>query len=252
MLVAVTALTLLLGLAVGSFLNVVAWRLPRGESLSHPGSHCPGCDHPVRARDNVPVLSWLLLRGRCRDCGVAISRRYPIVEAGTALLWAAVVVAFWGDEARIALGIGLVTLMVPVILIDYDFRIIPNKLTAPFAVLAIVLGVALDLDGVPEQLIAGAAAGGFFLLAALAYPRGMGMGDVKLAGVMGLYLGRAVAPAIFLGLIGGVVVGGIIIARLGSAQGRKTAVPFGPFLAAGSLIALFVGDALVDAYTDTF
>ena len=249
---ATSVLALFVGLAVGSFLNVVAWRLPRGESLAHPPSHCPGCGHPVRPRDNVPILSWLLLRGRCRDCGTSISKRYPLVEGCTALLWVAVVVVAWDDAARIALGIALMTLMVPVVLIDYDFRIIPNKLTAPFAALALVIGLALDLDGVPEQLIAAAAAGGFFLLAALAYPRGMGMGDVKLAGVMGLYLGRAVAPAIFLGLIGGVLVGALIIARVGAAAGRKTAVPFGPFLAAGAVIAFFVGDALVDAYTRTF
>ena len=252
MLVAAIVLAALLGLAVGSFLNVVAYRLPRGESLDHPASHCPECGHPVRPRDNVPVLSWLLLRGRCRDCGTAISRRYPIVEASTAVLWVAVVAAKWDDAAEIALGIALVTLLIPVILIDLDVRLIPNKLTGPFAVLALIIGLALDLDGVPEQLIAAAAAGGFFLLAALLYPRGMGMGDVKLVAVMGLYLGRAVAPAIFLGLIGGVVVGAIIVSRVGARAGRKTAVPFGPFLAAGALVALFVGDALVDAYTGTF
>ncbi len=249
---AAIVLAAVLGLAVGSFLNVVAWRLPRGESLAHPPSACPACGTAIRPRDNVPVVSWLLLRGRCRACAAPISPRYPLVEATTAVLWVAVVIARWDDAAEIALGIALVTLMVPVVLIDLDHRLIPNKLTGPFAVLAVVIGLVLDLDGVPEQLIAGAAAGGFFLLTALAYPRGMGMGDVKLAGVMGLLLGRAVAPAIFIGLIGGVVVGAVIIARLGAAQGRKTAVPFGPFLAAGAVIAVFVGDALVDAYTSTF
>jgi leader peptidase (prepilin peptidase) / N-methyltransferase len=242
----------LLGLAIGSFLNVVAWRLPRGESLASPRSRCPSCEAPIRPYDNVPVLSWLLLRGRCRECGVAIAARYPVVEAATAVLYAAVVAAKWGDPAAIALGLALVTVLVPVTLIDLEHRIIPNKLTGPFAVLAVALGLALDPGGVPEQLIAGAAAGGFFLAAVLAYPRGMGMGDVKLAGVMGLYLGRAVAPALFVALIAGVVVGAVIIARKGAREGRKTAVPFGPFLALGAIVALFAGDALVDGYVDRF
>jgi len=244
--------TLAAGLTIGSFLNVVAWRLPRGESLVAPGSHCPGCEAPVRPRDNVPVVSWLLLRGRCRDCNTGIAARYPLVEGATAILWIAVVAAKWGDPAQLALGLALVTLMVPVVLIDLEHRLIPNKLTGPFAVLAVALGLALDPGFVPEQLIAGLAAGGFFLLAALAHPRGMGMGDVKLAAVMGLYLGRAVAPAIFLGLIAGVLVGAAIIARVGQAEGRKTAVPFGPFLALGAIAALFAGAPVMDAYLDRF
>ena len=248
----VAILALLLGLAIGSFLNVVIYRLPRGESLASPPSHCPGCDAPVRPRDNVPVLSWLLLGGKCRSCGEPISRRYPLVEALTGLLYFAVVLAKWDDAADIALGIALVTLLVPMTFIDYDTRKIPNKLLAPFAVLALVLGLSLDIDFVPEQLIAAAAGFAFFLVAALAYPAGMGMGDVKLVGVLGLYLGRAVAPAIFIGLIAGVVVGAIIIARVGRAAGRKTAVPFGPFLAFGAVVALFVGEDAVDSYVDTF
>ncbi len=246
------AFAALLGLAVGSFLNVVVHRLPLGESLSHPGSRCPACGHEVRARDNIPVLSWLLLRGRCRDCGAPISPRYPLLEAATAVLWVAVVVALWDDAAAIALGIVLVTLMVAVVPIDLEHRLILNKLTYPAAALAVVLGLVLDPGFVPEQLIAGAAAGGFFLIAALAYPQGMGLGDVKLATVMGLYLGRAVAPAIFIALITGVLVGVVVIARLGSERGRKVKVPFGPFLALGSVVAIFAGDALVDSYVDTF
>jgi leader peptidase (prepilin peptidase)/N-methyltransferase len=250
--VIVAAPAALFGLLIGSFLNVVAWRLPRGESLVAPGSHCPACDAPVRPYDTVPVLSWLLLRGRCRACHGAISARYPIVEAVTAGLYAAVIVARWGDGAQIALGLALVTLLVPMTLIDLEHRLIPNKLTAPFAVLAIALGLALDASFVPEQLIAGAAAGGFFLLAAVAHPKGMGMGDVKLAGVLGLYLGRAVAPAIFVALITGVVVGMAIIARKGTTEGRRTAVPFGPFLAVGALVAFFAGNGLMDAYLERF
>src|SRR5215210_489530 len=241
----------LAGLLVGSFLNVVAYRLPRGESLAHPRSRCPSCGEPIRPYDNIPVVSWLLLRGRCRHCGAPISARYPAVELATAVLYA-LVVALKDEPVEIALGLMLVTALVPITLIDLELRLIPNKITLPAAIAAIVAGVVLDIGFVPEQLIAGAAAGGFFLLAALAYPRGMGMGDVKLAGMLGLYLGRAGAPAIFAGLIAGVVVGAVIIARKGAREGRKTAVPFGPFLALGGLLGLFAGDAVVGAYLDRF
>jgi leader peptidase (prepilin peptidase)/N-methyltransferase len=245
------AFAALLGLVIGSFLNVVVWRLPRGESLVSPPSRCPGCETPIRPYDNVPVLSWLMLRGRCRSCGERISVRYPLVELLTAALYVAVVAAKWDDAADIALGIAFVTLLVPVTLIDYEHRIIPNRLLAPFAILALVLGLALDSDFVVEQLLAGLAGGGFFFLAVLAYPRGMGMGDVKLAGVMGLYLGRAVGPGIFMGLIAGVLVSVVIIARQGAAA-RKTKIPFGPFLAIGGVLGLFFGDSLADSYADRF
>jgi leader peptidase (prepilin peptidase) / N-methyltransferase len=239
------------GLLVGSFLNVVAYRLPRGESLVHPRSRCPQCDTQLRAIDNVPVVSWLLLRGRCHHCGAPISARYPLVELTTGALYAGVV-ASQDDGARIVLGLLLVTALVPITLIDLDHRIIPNRITGPAAIAALVVIAALDRDFLVEAVIAAAAGGGFFLIAAILYPRGMGMGDVKLAGVLGLYLGRAVAPAILIALIGGVLVGAAIIARKGATEGRKTAVPFGPFLAAGGMIAFFVGNELVDAYLDTF
>src|SRR5947208_2722918 len=205
--VAAIVLAALGGLIIGSFLNVVAYRLPRGESLAHPPSHCPSCDAPIKPYDNVPVLSWLLLRGRCRACGATISPRYPLVEALTGALYALVMWARWDDASGIALGILLVTALIPIALIDFEYRIIPNRITGPAAVVAIVIGLALDMDFVGEQLIAGAAAGGFFLVAAIAYPRGMGMGDVKLAGVMGLYLGRAVGFGVLVGLVAGALVG---------------------------------------------
>lgn len=247
----VVALIFLAGLAIGSFLNVVAYRLPRGESLAAPPSHCPKCDTPIRWYDNLPVLGWVLLRGHCRACGASISWRYPAVELATGLLFG-LVAATQDETVRVVLGLLLVTTLVPVTLIDLDTRRIPNAITLPSAIAALAAGLALDLDFVPEQLIAGAAAFAFFFLAAWLYPRGMGMGDVKLAGVLGLYLGRAVAPAIFIALITGVVVGIVIIARVGQEAGRKTAVPFGPFLALGGIVAFFVGDSLVDAYTDRF
>ena len=239
------------GLLVGSFLNVVAYRLPRGESLTHPRSRCPHCDTQLRAIDNIPVVSWVALRGRCAHCGGPVSARYPLVELSTALLYVAVV-ATQDDAARIVLGLLLVTALVPITLIDLDHRIIPNRITGPAAIAAVVAIVALDRDFLVEALIAALAGGGFFLIAALLYPRGMGMGDVKLAGVLGLYLGRAVAPAILIALVGGVLVGVAVIARKGAVEGRKTAVPFGPFLALGGMIAFFVGNELVDAYLDTF
>ena len=240
------------GLLFGSFLNVVAHRLPAGRSLVHPPSACPGCGTQVRPYDNVPVLSWLLLRGRCRDCSQPISARYPVVEATTAVLWAAVAAVHADDTPKLVLGLLLVTLLVPIALIDLDHQIIPNKLTAPAAVVAVALGFALDPAGEPERLIAGAAAGGFFLLAVLAYPRGMGMGDVKLAGVLGLFLGATVGVALAVAFTVGVAVSVVVLAKLGVAAGRKAKVPFGPFLALGGVVGVLAGTPLMDLYLGTF
>jgi leader peptidase (prepilin peptidase)/N-methyltransferase len=242
----------LFGLLIGSFLNVVAWRLPRGESLVKPRSKCPGCATQLKAYDNIPVFSWLVLRGRCRGCGEKISARYPVVEAVTAALYVLVVALKWGDVLQMTLGLVLVTFLVPIAVIDLDLKIIPNKLTAPAAVLALALGAVLEPSYLPEQLAAGAGALLFFLLPTLIHAKGMGMGDVKLVAVLGLYLGRAVAPAIFIALILGVVVGAAVIASKGVSDGRRTKIPFGPFLAVGALIAFFVGDAIVNSYTDRF
>jgi leader peptidase (prepilin peptidase)/N-methyltransferase len=236
-------------MAIGSFLNVVIYRLPRRESLVRPASRCPGCGSAIKAYDNVPVLGWLLLRGRCRTCARPISPRYPLVEAATAALCVGAVLAH-SSAVGIALGVVLVLLLVPITLIDLEHRIIPNRLTAAAAVLALVLGTVLDPAGEPERLIAGAGAGGFLLLAALAYPGGMGMGDVKLVAVMGLLLGAPVAVAVAIALVSGVLVGAFVMARKGARAGRKTAIPFGPFLALGGIVALFVGHPLVDLYVN--
>jgi leader peptidase (prepilin peptidase)/N-methyltransferase len=241
----------MLGLAIGSFLNVVAYRLPRGESLSRPASRCPGCGTPVKPYDNVPVLSWLALRGRCRSCRAGISVRYPLIEALTSALCVAVVLA-GGGKPDTLLGLAFVLLLVPIAFIDLDHRIIPNKLTAPGAVLAVVLVAVLRPADLPEHLLAGAAAGGFLLAAAIAKPGGMGMGDVKLAAVMGLFLGTAVAPALFVALIAGSVVGMGLMARRGVRDGRRATIPFGPWLAVGGVAALFAGDAVVGWYLQTF
>jgi leader peptidase (prepilin peptidase) / N-methyltransferase len=240
-----------IGAIFGSFFNVVAYRLPRRESLSRPRSRCPRCETPIKPYDNVPVLSWLTLRGRCRACGTRISVRYPLVEAGTALLCALVVMAKGFDEDAL-LGLAMVLLLVPVALIDLDTQIIPNKLMILGALVAPGLVLLTAPDDIVEHLVACAAGGGFFLLAVLAYPRGMGMGDIKLAGVLGLFLGRAVGPAIFIALVTGTIVGGLVMARKGLQEGRKTKVPFGPFLALGGYVALFAGDAMVDWYLGAF
>ncbi len=240
-----------LGAIVGSFLNVVAYRLPRRESLVTPASHCPNCDTPVKPYDNIPILSWLLLRGHCRSCAQPISPRYPLVEAVTAALCVGAVLVHH-SASSIALSIALILIVVPAALIDLEHRIIPNKITALGGAVALLIGLALDPSGEPSRLIAAGAAGGFLLLAALAYPGGMGMGDVKLAGVMGLFLGAAVAPAVLIALLSGVLLGAVIIARKGAQAGRKTAVPFGPFLALGALLAVFVGQQLVDVYVNHF
>jgi len=239
------------GLIVGSFLNVVAFRLPRGESLVAPGSHCPSCETPIKPYDNVPVLGWLLLRGRCRACRAQISARYPLVEAVTAVLAVAVVLVKHSPR-DVVLGLLLVAVLVPVALIDFDRRIIPNKIMLPAALAALAVGLVLAPSQVPEQLIAGLAAGGFLLIFAVAYPKGMGMGDVKLAAVLGLFLGRSVAIALLSGVLAGTVVGAIVMARVGVGQGRKTAVPFGPFLAIGGIVGLLAGPAVVHWYLHSF
>jgi leader peptidase (prepilin peptidase)/N-methyltransferase len=246
-----TAFAALGGLLVGSFVNVVVWRLPRGESLLAPGSHCPRCTAPVRPYDNVPVLSWLALRGRCRDCRTPISVRYPLVEALCAVA-AVIVVLASNDTRELLLGLALTAVLVPVALIDLDHRLIPNVLTLTGALTAIAIGFATDPAGVPEQLLAGAAAGGFLLVAALARPGGMGMGDVKLAAVLGLFLGWEVGVALLVALVAGTIVGLAVIARQGVAEGRRTALPFGPFLALGGMVALLAGSQLFDAYLHAF
>ena len=245
------ALTGVLGAVAGSFLNVVTFRLPRHESLVRPASRCASCGVPVRPYDNIPVISWLLLRGRCRNCHARISPRYPIIEALTATLCVAVVVSS-SSASEIALGIGLILVVVPAAAIDLNELIIPNEIVAFGAVLALVLGTALDPAGEPERLIAGAAAAAALFAVVMAYPRGMGMGDVKLAGVMGLFLGIAVIPAILIAVLAGSIVGALVMARKGVRAGRKTALPFGVFLALGAIVAIFAGNPLIHWYSTHF
>jgi leader peptidase (prepilin peptidase) / N-methyltransferase len=249
--------TATVGLVIGSFLNVVIWRVPRGESVVSPPSHCPGCGHEVRPRDNVPVVSWLLLRGHCRDCGTGISVRYPLVEAGTALVFAVLTLAI-GLEPELPAFLYLGAVGVALAMIDIDVKRLPNAIVLPsYLVAAALLTVAAAVDGRWEDLLRAGlgmvALYAFYFLLALVYPAGMGFGDVKLAGVLGLYLGwlgwAEVVTGGFLGfLFGGVVGGGLVLVRR---AGRKSKIPFGPFMLAGALVAILWGGALADLYLDT-
>jgi leader peptidase (prepilin peptidase)/N-methyltransferase len=240
----------LLGATIGSFVNVVAYRLPRGESIVHPRSRCPGCGVQIPAYDNVPIVSWIVLSGRCRRCHGRISPQYPLVEALTGALFAAVALRT-GTSAELWPGLVLMTLLVTVSAIDVEHRIVPNRLLLPAAAAGLALWALADPGRLPENVIAAGAAGGFLLVAAIAYPAGMGMGDVKLAGVMGLYLGSAVAPALFVAFAAGALVGVAMVATKGGAA-RKQAIPFAPFLALGGIVGQLFGSGMVDWYVGHF
>jgi leader peptidase (prepilin peptidase) / N-methyltransferase len=240
----------LFGAVIGSFLNVVAHRVPLGESLVSPGSRCPECEAPVKPYDNVPVVSWLLLRGRCRKCGAAISPRYPIVELITAVCFGAVVAARGFDD-DLWLELPFVACLIALAGIDLDHKLLPNKIVYPMAVYGLGISLVVATDDFPEHVIAGVGAFAFLLIAVLAYPAGMGMGDVKLAGAMGLYLGVSVIPALLAAFLTGTVFGLGVIAREGAAA-RKKAVPFGVFLAIGGLVGVLAGPELIDFYESNF
>jgi len=248
---AAAVLAFLGGLIAGSFVTVVAHRVPRGESIVGPRSRCPACGVQIAAYDNVPVVSWVVLRGRARCCGEPISARYPLTELALGALYAATVLVLWDEPWEVALGLVFVTVLMTVTLTDLELRIIPNKVLIVAAILAVAIAAAGDPGSLPERAIAAAAAGGLLFAAALAYPRGMGLGDVKLAATMGLFLGRNVAPAILVALLSGSLVGLAMIARHG-ASARKQAIPFGPFLALGGVVGLLLGDQMVNWYLGTF
>jgi leader peptidase (prepilin peptidase)/N-methyltransferase len=231
-------------LAIGSFLNVVAARVPLQRSIASPGSACMSCSTPIAWYDNVPVVSWLLLRGRCRSCGASISWRYPAVELATALLAAA---CFWkfGLSWDALVASFFCAVLVVLSSIDIERRIVPNKIVLPAAGVVVVAQTVLHPS--VEWLAAGLGASLFLFLAALAYPRGMGMGDVKLALLLGFMLGRTVPIALFLGFLTALVPSAVLFARHGTAA-RKMGIPFAPFLALGGIIALFAGKPLLDAY----
>ncbi len=254
--IALIVLAAVVGLVVGSFLNVVIWRVPRGESVVSPSSHCPRCETPISPWDNVPVLSWLVLRGRCRHCAEPISVRYPAVELVTAVLFGLLawhLGASWELPAFLYLG----AIAVALSLIDIDVHRLPNAIVLPsYAVAAVLLLLPAVVDGRWDDylraVLGGAILFAVYFLLAFIYPAGMGFGDVKLAGVLGGYLGwlgwGVLAVGGFLGfLLGGVVGGALMVVRR---AGRKSKIPFGPFMLLGALLAVFVGDALSGLYLD--
>jgi leader peptidase (prepilin peptidase)/N-methyltransferase len=248
--VPLAALVLAPALALGSFLNVVAARLPEKRSLVQPRSACPGCAAEIAWYDNVPVVSYLVLRGRCRACQARIPVRYLLVEVGTALLVAACFAVF-GFTGEAFVAAFFVACLVVISAIDLERRIIPDAIVLPATAIVLVAQIALDPSRTVEYVVSAAAASGFLFISVLVYPRGMGMGDVKLALLMGVALGETVAVAMMVGMLSALVVGVYFLARDGMAA-RKTAIPFGPFLALGSVVALFWGETLLSRYLELF
>ena len=255
MTVAVAVVCGLLGLAVGSFLNVVIYRVPRKESVVRPRSRCPGCGTQLADRDNIPVLSWILLRGRCRTCGEPISARYPLVELGTAALFVSAALRFGLDWVLPAYLVFFAAL-VAVTFIDLEHYIIPNRIVYPtlFVSVPLLVLAAAAQNEWSELLRAGegaALAWGFLLVVHLIQPRGMGFGDVRLAAVLGLFLGWLDLRHVFLGLFGGFLFGSVssIVLIALRRRGRKDQIPFGPFLAAGAVAAVLFGSPIINWYS---
>jgi leader peptidase (prepilin peptidase)/N-methyltransferase len=242
------------GLLIGSFLNVVVWRVPRGESVVSPPSACPHCGEHIGARDNVPVVSWLVLRGRCRHCAGPISVRYPLVEAGTGLLFAVVGLARgFSPDAPALLYLAAIT--VALALIDLDTRRLPNAIVLPSypvaaALLALAAWVGGDWPALGRAAIACAVLYAFYFVLMFVYPAGMGFGDVKLAGVLGLYLGWVGWGAVLVGAFGAFLLGGVVSVGLiatGRAT-RKSGIPFGPFMLAGAGLGIAAGESVWSWY----
>lgn len=251
------SLTGLLGLVGGSFLNVVVHRVPAGRSVVQPRSACPACGHEVRARDNVPLVSWLVLRGRCRDCGAAISVRYPLVELGTGLLFAGTFLALEarGQLPALPAALYLAAISVALAAIDLDTRRLPNAIVLPsYPVLAVLLVLASVLAGdwwaLARAGIGGAALWLLYFLVMVAKPGGMGFGDVKLAGLLGGVLGWFGWGSLVVGAFAAFLVGGLfsVVLLAAGRAGRKSAIPFGPWMLLGAWIGIFVGEPLWGAY----
>jgi leader peptidase (prepilin peptidase)/N-methyltransferase len=242
--IVVAPLVLVPGLAVGSFLSVVAARVPLRRSIVRPGSACMSCETPIRWYDNVPLLSYALLGGRCRRCHTSISLRDPAMELATALLLVGCVLAFGLTLKAAAAAVACAALVV-VTATDLERRIVPNRVILPAAAAVLVLRTIADPS--PEWALGALGAAGFLFLAALAYPGGMGMGDVKLALMIGALLGVTAAVALMLGLVFALIPSLVLIARHGRGA-RRMAIPFAPFLAAGTIVALFAGGYLLHLY----
>lgn len=248
-----------LGLAVGSFLNVVIWRVPRGESVVRPASRCPGCSSEIAPRDNVPVLSWLLLHARCRGCGARISARYPLVELATGALFAGMAVRLSDAHhgwALLPAFLYLAAIGVALTAIDLDTQKLPNRIVLPsYPVLLALVAVPSLLVGDAAALVRGLLAGAvlyaaYFVLCFATAGRGLGFGDVKLAGLLGFGLGWLGWPSVLVGVLAAHLVGGLVVIGLVlvAGAGRKTRVPFGPMLIAGALVGIFAGVPLGSAY----
>jgi len=261
-----------LGLIIGSFVNVVVYRVPAGASIVSPPSACPQCGHAIRARDNIPILSWLLLRGKCRDCAAPISWRYPLVELGTALLFVAAAVRFGAPllnatTAQDAIAEGLVLLAmlyfaaisVALSLIDIDTHRLPNRIVVPaylvagafFTASSILAG---DYSALLRAAIGMAALFAAYFAMAMVYPGGMGFGDVKLAGVIGIYLGWVGWGALAVGALSAFLLAGVFAAALmltGRAN-RKSGIPFGPWMLVGAWVGILVGTVAFEAYLSLF
>jgi leader peptidase (prepilin peptidase)/N-methyltransferase len=243
------------GLVLGSFMTVAVARIPAGESLVRPRSRCPRCGSPIAPRDNVPVVSWALLRGRCRNCSERISAEYPVLELTTAALVAAGAARLEDLGAAIVVP-AMLSLLPAVALIDLRHRIIPNRLMYPALLVfpvAIVLAWAFGSDLDPGQGFVGLLAYGGGLLIVAFVSRGMGMGDVKLAALLGLVLGALGLRFVGVAASAGILVGGLAgVGALLAGRGRKSAIPFGPSIAVGAVVAVFAGDAIASWYLDRF
>jgi leader peptidase (prepilin peptidase)/N-methyltransferase len=253
----IVAVCSLLGLVIGSFLNVVIWRVPRKESIVRPGSHCPSCEQELSPAENIPVVSWLALRGRCRGCGAKISPRYPLVELGCAVLFA-VIASQYADSWVLPAYLVFTAAGLALSIIDLEHFLLPNRIVYPLSIAMVpLLALAAlgddDWKGLLRAVVGGLAAFLFMFVVHVIYPRGMGFGDVKLSWTLGLVLGWVSLGAVFLGLFLGFVLGavvGLVLIAVTKA-GRKTRVPFGPFLFAGTFIALLWGQSILDWYLGT-
>lgn len=249
---ALLVLAAVFGLMIGSFLNVVIHRVPRDESLLRPGSRCPHCGTGIRPWHNVPVFGWLLLRGRCASCGCRISGRYPLVEAGTAALFVVVTLRF-GWSWALPAYLYLAAIAVALAAIDLDLHRLPDRIVLPsYLVGAVLLGLASrDVGTAVRGLVAMAALWTFYYAIARLWPGGMGFGDVKLAGLLGLYLGWLGWSAVLIGTFAGFTAGALVgIGLLAAGRaGRRTALPFGPFMLAGAFAALFIATPVATWYT---
>jgi leader peptidase (prepilin peptidase)/N-methyltransferase len=241
----IVLVAILFGLVVGSFLNVVIHRVPRHESVVWPASHCPKCGESIRPLDNVPLLSYLLLRGRCRNCKEPISARYPAVEALTGLLFGAAASEF-GVSLTLLPALVFISALIALAAIDLEHRLLPNVIVGPAALAGLALSILADPAGWWMYPLSAVAVAGALFGLALFYPAGMGMGDVKMAGMLGAFLGTYAALAVFLGAILGALTGGLLMAA-GKVK-RRSALPFGSFMALGGVICLFGGPELWGLY----